>query len=55
MSVLLGGHDKLVLKPKDGPSVTYSGRYTFVYTKADGKWLRVVVHASPEPTPPATP
>ncbi len=49
------GHDKLVLKPKDGPSVTYSGRYTFVYTKADGKWLRVVVHASPEPTPPTTP
>jgi ketosteroid isomerase-like protein len=49
------GHDKLELKPKNGPAQIYSGRYTFVYTKANGKWLRVVAHASPEPTPPATP
>ena len=49
------GHDKVELKPKDGPLQTYPGRYTFVYTKADGKWVRVVAHASPPPsalTPP---
>ena len=49
------GHDKIVLKPKDGSAETYSGRFTFVYTKVDGKWLRLVAHASPEPPPPATP
>jgi ketosteroid isomerase-like protein len=48
------GHDQVELKPKDGPLQIYPGRYTFVYMKADGKWLRVVVHASPPPslTPP---
>ena len=49
------GHDKVELKPKDGPTQIYAGRYTFVYTKADGKWVRVVAHASPEPTAPAIP
>jgi len=48
------GHDKIVLKPKDGSAETSSGRYTFVYTKVDGKWLRIVAHAPPEPPPPAT-
>ena len=45
------GHDKVELKPKDGPPETYAGRYTFVYMKTDGKWLRVVAHASPPPRP----
>jgi len=49
------GHHRITLKPKDGPAETYAGRYTFVYTKADGKWLRVVAHASPEPIPPTIP
>jgi ketosteroid isomerase-like protein len=49
------GHDRVELKPKDGPTQIYAGRYTFVYTKADGKWVRVVAHASPEPTPPTIP
>jgi ketosteroid isomerase-like protein len=49
------GHDKVELKPKNGPTQIYAGRYTFVYTKADGKWVRVVAHASPEPTAPAIP
>lgn len=49
------GHDTLQLIPKDGPMVTYGGRYTFVYTRIKGKWVRVVVHASPPPEPIPTP
>ena len=44
------GHDKVELKPKDGPLRVYAGRYTFIYMKADGKWVRVVAHASPPPS-----
>ncbi len=44
------GHDKFELKPKNGPMQVYGGRYTFIYMKADGKWVRVVTHASPPPS-----
>jgi ketosteroid isomerase-like protein len=34
------------VKPKDGSSVTSSGRYTLTYTKVDGKWLLIAGHVS---------
>jgi ketosteroid isomerase-like protein len=38
----------LVLKPKDGPIVTSSGRYTLTFSRMadDGRWLLVAFHAS---------
>ena len=33
--------------PKVGPRETIHGRYTFTYTKADGKWALVALHLSP--------
>ncbi len=42
----------LQLKPKDGPAVTSSGRYTLTFTRAEGegKWLLVAFHASRLPS-----
>jgi uncharacterized protein (TIGR02246 family) len=37
------------VKPKDGPPVTSSGRYTLTYTKVDGKWLLIAGHVSQMP------
>lgn len=44
------GHVSLVTKPKDGPVATTYARYTFTYTKTDGKWLRVAQHISRIPS-----
>ena len=33
--------------PKVGPRETIHGRYTFTYTKTDGKWQLVALHLSP--------
>ena len=33
--------------PKIGPRESLHGRYTFTYTKTDGKWLLVALHLSP--------
>ncbi len=33
--------------PKVGPRETIHGRYTFTYTKSDGKWVLVALHLSP--------
>ena len=45
------GHFSLTSKLKDGPLEYAHGRYTFTYTKADGKWVLVAMHLSPlEPT-----
>jgi len=42
----------LLLKPKDGPAVTSSGRYTLTFARAegDGRWLLVAFHASRLPS-----
>ena len=33
--------------PKIGPRESIHGRYTFTYTKSDGKWVLVALHLSP--------
>jgi uncharacterized protein (TIGR02246 family) len=33
--------------PKVGPRETLHGRYTYTYTKTDGKWQLVALHLSP--------
>jgi ketosteroid isomerase-like protein len=40
------GHGSIVIKPKGGPLETQYVRYTIVYAKTDGKWLRVATHLS---------
>jgi ketosteroid isomerase-like protein len=40
------GNASLAIKPKDGPLETHYMRYTIVYAKSDGKWLRVASHLS---------
>jgi uncharacterized protein (TIGR02246 family) len=40
------GHSVLTIKPKGGPLETHYVRYTLIYTKSDGKWLRVASHTS---------
>jgi uncharacterized protein (TIGR02246 family) len=48
---LAWGHYSLTNKPKDGPLEYSHGRYTYTYTKADGKWVLVATHLSPlQPT-----
>ncbi len=46
-SALAWGHYTIAEQPKIGPRETIYGRYTFTYTKADGKWLLVALHLSP--------
>jgi len=44
---LAWGYYGLVAELKDGPIETSFGRYTFTFTKVDGKWLIVSLHTSP--------
>jgi len=46
-SALAWGHYTIAEQPKVGPRETIHGRYTFTYTKVDGKWLLVAMHLSP--------
>lgn len=46
-SALAWGHYTIAEQPKIGPRETIHGRYTFTYTKVDGKWLLVALHLSP--------
>ena len=46
-SALAWGHYTIAEQPKIGPKETIHGRYTFTYTKVDGKWLLVALHLSP--------
>lgn len=46
-SALAWGHYTIAEQPKIGPRETIHGRYTFTYTKIDGKWLLVALHLSP--------
>lgn len=43
---IVWGHGSLVIKPKGGPLETQYVRYTIVYAKTDGKWLRAATHLS---------
>lgn len=40
------GNANIAIKPKGGPLATQYLRYTIVYAKSDGKWLRVATHLS---------
>lgn len=40
------GNASIAIKPKGGPLETHYLRYTIVFAKADGKWLRVATHLS---------
>jgi ketosteroid isomerase-like protein len=40
------GNASIAIKPKGGPLDTNWVRYTIVYAKTDGKWLRVATHLS---------
>jgi len=40
------GNASIAIKPKGGPLETNYMRYTIVYAKSDGKWLRVATHLS---------
>ena len=44
---LAWGHYSISEIPKVGPRVTIHGRYTFAYTKIDGRWTLVALHFSP--------
>jgi ketosteroid isomerase-like protein len=44
------GHVVVAFKPKDGPIRTMWGREILTYTKVEGKWRMVTVHASSIPT-----
>lgn len=44
---LAWGYYGLAAKLKDGPIETSFGRYTFTFTKLDGRWLVVSLHTSP--------
>lgn len=43
------GHVMVAFKPKDGPARTMWGREIMTYTKAEGQWRLVTVHASAIP------
>jgi ketosteroid isomerase-like protein len=47
---IVWGHMSLALKPKDGPLRAMFNRFTFVFTKAEGKWQEVAVHVSALPS-----
>ena len=47
---IVWGHTALTVKPKDGPLRTMFARFTFVFTKSDGKWLETAVHVSQLPS-----
>ncbi len=40
------GNGSVAFKPKGGPLETHYVRYTIVFAKSDGKWLRVATHLS---------
>lgn len=44
------GHSAIAKKPKDGPLTTEFLRYTWIFTKTEGRWLIVAVHNSHLPT-----
>ncbi len=46
-SALAWGSYSITEHPKIGPRETIHGRYTFTYTKTDGKWQLVALHLSP--------
>lgn len=46
-SALAWGAYTITEHPKIGPKESIHGRYTFTYTKADGKWLLAALHLSP--------
>jgi uncharacterized protein (TIGR02246 family) len=46
-SALAWGHYTILEVPKVGSPVTIHGRYTFTYSKIDGKWLLSAMHLSP--------
>ena len=48
-SALAWGSYTITEYPKVGPREIIHGRYTFTYTKTDGKWLLVALHLSPVP------
>lgn len=43
------GHVVVAFKPKDGPMRTMWGREIMTYTKVEGKWRMITVHASAMP------
>jgi len=47
---IVWGHTALSVKPKDGPLTTTFARFTFVFVKAEGKWLEAAVHVSQLPS-----
>jgi len=48
-SALAWGSYTITEHPKVGPREIIHGRYTFTYTKAEGKWFLVALHLSPVP------
>jgi uncharacterized protein (TIGR02246 family) len=46
-SALAWGSYTITEHPKVGPREAIHGRYTFTYTKVDGKWLLAALHLSP--------
>jgi uncharacterized protein (TIGR02246 family) len=46
-SALAWGSYTITEYPKIGPREAIHGRYTFTYTKVDGKWLLAALHLSP--------
>jgi len=46
-SALAWGHYTLKEQPKVGPRRILHGRYTFTYTRSEGKWLLVALDFSP--------
>ena len=46
MTGITWGNGSVAIKPKGGPLETHYVRYTIVYAKSDGKWLRVASHLS---------
>ncbi len=46
-SALAWGSYTITEHPKIGPREAIHGRYTFTYTKVDGKWLLAALHLSP--------
>lgn len=47
---IVWGHVVTAFKPKDGPLDTSFIRCTFIFVKAEGKWLRVATHLSVIPS-----
>ena len=46
-SAVAWGSYTITEHPKIGPREAIHGRYTFTYTKTDGKWLLAALHLSP--------